>query len=78
MGLEKIPDSIVGVEAACGLTEDECGQGAFFARPDVAVAFDGGEDDFRAIASTSVDDCRDAFDAAGKRLLRGRMLGNLG
>ena len=41
MGLEKIPDGIVGVEAACGLTEDECGQGAFSAWPDVSVAFNG-------------------------------------
>jgi hypothetical protein len=31
MGLEKIPDGIVRVEAACGFTEDECWQGAFSA-----------------------------------------------
>jgi hypothetical protein len=65
MVLEKIPDGIVGVEAACGLTKDECWQGAFSAWPDVAVAFNGCEHDFRAIASSSVDDRRDAFDIAG-------------
>ena len=63
-GLGKNPYGIVGVQAACSLTQDECWQGAFSARPDVAMAIDGGEDYFRAIASSSVDNCRDAFHRA--------------